>query len=251
MASGSQMSSILKALKKLEQDADTTSGVPSKIIVRSTNRLRIRPIITQSLIIVMTIAIFAAIGFIISRPAMSPRQSPAPEAGISQKTMEKAMLKTDQIRKESLPQQSVALQIKTPIPMVTSPSPSNESAKPVDKIEKPLTIGIDAKTVKLDNAHTGVEKPSASPPKSKAYYSEPIHSDVPPPTEIIEINDEAGLKLRAISWSANVNKRIVVINGQICREGEHVNGFIVKQINPSDVIVSNESTSGKLSFKIR
>lgn len=223
------MSSILKALKKLEQDADTTSGVPASIIAGSTDRPRIRPIITKSLIIVTTIAIFAAIGFIISRPAISPRQSPAPEAGISQKTMEKAMLKTDQIHKESLPQQ-----------MVTSPSPSNESAKPVDTIEKPLTIGIDAKTVKLDYAHTGVEKPS-----------EPIHSDVPAPTEIIEINDEAGLKLQAISWSTNVNKRIVVINGQICREGEHVNGYIVKQINPSDVIVSNESTSGKLSFKIR
>ena len=233
------MSSILKALKKLEQDADSTSGVPARIIAGSTNRPRIRPIITKSLIIVTTIAIFAAIGLII-RPAISPRQSPAPEAGISQKTVEKAMLKTDQIRKESLPQQ-----------MVTPPSPSNESAKPVDTIEKPLTIGIDAKTVKLDYAHTGVEKPSASPPKSKAYYSEPIHSDVPAPTEIIEINDEAGLKLQAISWSANVNKRIVVINGQICREGEHVNGYIVKQINPSDVIVSNESTSGKLSFKIR
>jgi len=202
------VSSILKALKKLEQDADTTSGVPASIIAGSTNRPRIRPIIIQSLIIVTTIAIFAAIGFIISRPAISPRQSPAPEAGISQKTMEKAMLKTDQIHKESLPQQ-----------MVTSPSPSNESAKPVDIIEKPLTI--------------------------------PIHSDVPAPTEIIEINDEAGLKLQAISWSANVNKRIVVINGQICREGEQVNGYIVKQINPSDVIVSNESTSGKLSFKIR
>ncbi|MCD4764261.1 MAG: general secretion pathway protein GspB [Desulfobacterales bacterium] len=201
------MSSILKALKKLEQDADSTSGVPARIIAGSTNRPRIRPIITKSLIIVTTIAIFAAIGLII-RPAISPRQSPAPEAGISQKTMEKAMLKTDQIRKESLPQQ-----------MVTSPSPSNESAKPVDTIEKPLTI--------------------------------PIHSDVPAPTEIIEINDEAGLKLQAISWSANVNKRIVVINGQICREGEHVNGYIVKQINPSNVIVSNESTSGKLSFKIR
>jgi len=201
------LSSILKALKKLEQDADSTSGVPARIIAGSTNRPRIRPIITKSLIIVTTIAIFAAIGLII-RPAISPRQSPAPEAGISQKTVEKAMLKTDQIRKESLPQQ-----------MVTPPSPSNESAKPVDTIEKPLTI--------------------------------PIHSDVPAPTEIIEINDEAGLKLQAISWSANVNKRIVVINGQICREGERINGYIVKQINPSDVIVSNESTSGKLSFKIR
>ncbi len=231
------MSSILKALKKLEQDADATSGISARIIAGHTKRPRIKPIITQSLIIVTTIAIFAVIGFIISRPAISP-QSPASEAEISHKTMEKAMLKADQIHKESLPQRSVAF--------------SNEPAKPVDTIKKPLTIEIDAKTVKLDYAaHTKVEKPSASPPKSKAYHSEPIRSDVSAPAEIIEINDGAGLKLQAISWSANANKRIVVINGQICREGEHVNGYVVKQINPSDVIVSNESMSGKLSFKIR
>ena len=113
--------------------------------------------------------------------------------------------------------------------MSTTPSPSNEPAKPVDIIEKP----------------------PVSPPKSKAYYSEPTHSDVPAPTEIIEINDNAGLKLQAISWSTNANKRIVLINGQICREGERVNGYVVKQINQADVMVSNGSTLGKLSFKIR
>ena len=232
------MSSILKALKKLEQDTDTTLGMQAGIIVKPTNRPGIRPVIIQSLIIVTTLAIFAAVGFIINRkPNIFPRQSPTPAVGISQKTMENAMLKTDQIRKESLPQQPVAFR--------------NEPAKPVDIIKKPLSIGIDAKTVKLEDTHTGVEKPQVSPPKSKAYYSEPIHSDVPAPTEIIKINDNVGLKLQAISWSTNANERIVVINGQICREGEHVNGYVVKQINPSDVMVSNGSTSGKLSFKIR
>ena len=249
------MSSILKALKKLEQNTDITSGAPARIIAEYTNRPRIKPIIAQSLIIVTTIAIVAAIGFIISRLAIFPGQSLSPEAEISQKTMEKAMLKTNQTRKESLPQQSVALQIKDPLPtaMATSHSLSNESAKSIDIIEKPLTIGIDSETVKLDYAstHTRVEKPSISPSKSQTYYSEPILSDIPAITEIIEINDEAGLKLQAISWSANANKRIVVINGQICKEGDRVNGYVVKQINPSDVIVSNESMSGKLSFKIR
>lgn len=210
------MSSILKALKKLEQDADTTLGMPTVISVKPTDRPGIRPVIVKSLIIVTVLAIIAAVGFIINRkPAISPKQSPA--------------IKTDQIRKESLPQQPVALRIKTPIPMATTPSPSNEPAKPVDIIEKP----------------------PVSPPKSKAYYSEPTHSDIPAPTEIIEINDNAGLKLQAISWSTNANKRIVVINGQICREGERVNGYIVEQINQADVMISNGSTSGKLSFKIR
>lgn len=210
------MSSILKALKKLEQDADTTLGMPTVISVKPTDRPGIRPVIVKSLIVVTALAIIAAVGFIINRkPAISPKQSPA--------------IKTDQIRKESLPQQPVALRIKTPIPMATTPSPSNEPAKPVDIIEKP----------------------PASPPKSKAYYSEPTHSNVPAPTELIEINDNAGLKLQAISWSTNANKRMVVINGQICREGERVNGYIVKQINQADVMLSNGSTSGKLSFKIR
>ncbi|MCJ7616856.1 MAG: general secretion pathway protein GspB [Desulfobacterales bacterium] len=76
-------------------------------------------------------------------------------------------------------------------------------------------------------------------------------SDVPAPTEIIEIDDNVGLKLQAISWSTDANKRMVVINGPICREGERVNGYIVKQINQADVMISNGSTSGKLSFKIR
>jgi hypothetical protein len=207
------LSSILKALKKLEQDADTTSGIPPGIIVKPADHSGIRPAIARSLIIVTALAIIAAVGFIINRrPAIYPRQSIAPAASIS---------------------------------------PSNETAKPPDLIKKPLPIGIDTKTTKLDDAHKGVEKLPVSPPKSKAYYSEPIHSDIPAPTEIIEINDHTDLKLQAISWSTDANKRMVVINGQICREGESVNEYVVKQINPSDIIVSNGSTSGKISFKIR
>jgi len=216
------LSSILKALKKLEQDADTTLAMPAGIIVKPTDRPVIRPVIVKSLIIVTALAILAAVGFIINRkPAISGKQSPA--------------IKTDQIRKESLPQQPVELRIKTPIPMETAPSPSNEPAK----------------TAKLDDAHKNVERPPVSTPKSKAYYSEPTHTDVPAPIEIMEINDNVSLKLQAISWSTDANKRLVVINGRIYREGEHVNGYVVEQINQADVLISNGSTSGKLSFKIR
>jgi len=232
------LSSILKALKKIERAADTPLGMPAGIIEKPTDRPGIRPVIVKSLIIVTALAIFAAVGFIINRkPAISTNQSPA--------------IKTDQIRKESLSQQPVELRIKTPIPMSTTPSPSNEPAKPLDIIEKPQPIGIDEKTVKPDDAHKRVERPPVSTPKSKAYYSEPTHSDVQAPTEIMEINDNIGLKLQAISWSMDANKRMVVINGQICREGERVKGYIVKQINQADVIISNGSMSGKLFFKIR
>jgi len=207
------LSSILKALKKLEQDADTTLGMPAGIIVKPTDRPWIRPVIVKSLIIVTALAILAAVGFIINRkPAISHKQSPAPAARIS---------------------------------------PSNKPAKPVDIIEKLPTIEIDAKTIKFDDAHKRVERPPASSQKSKADYSEPPHPDVPALTEIMEINDNVDLKLQAISWSTDANKRMVVINGQICRVGERVNGYIIKQINKADVIISNGSTSGKLSFRIR
>jgi len=231
------LSSILKALKKLEQDDDTTLAMPAGISVKSINSPWTSSVIVKSLITVTALAILAAVFIINRKPVISSNQSPA--------------IKTDQIRKESLPQQPVELRIKTPIPIETAPSPSNEPAKPLDIIKKPLPIGIDDKTVKLDDTHKRVEKPPVSTPKSKADYSEPTHTDVPAPTEIMEINDNVGLKLQAISWSTDTNKRMVVINGKICRKGERVNGYIVKEINQADVLISNGSTSGKLSFKIR
>jgi len=207
------LSSILKALKKLEQDADTTLAMPAGISVKTTDSPWTSPVIVKSLIFVTALAILTALGFIISKKAaIPPKQSQTPGANIS---------------------------------------PSNEPAKPLDIIKKPLPIGIDDKTVKLDDTHKRVEKPRVSTPKSKADYSEPTHTDVPAPTEIMEINDNVGLKLQAISWSTDTNKRMVVINGQICRKGERVNGYIVKQINQADVLLSNGSTSEKLSFKIR
>jgi hypothetical protein len=66
-----------------------------------------------------------------------------------------------------------------------------------------------------------------------------------------EIDQSAGLDLQAISWASGAHHRLAVINGTLCRENESVNGYTIKQINPDDVIVSNGAVTGKLVLKIR
>lgn len=65
------------------------------------------------------------------------------------------------------------------------------------------------------------------------------------------LDPAAGLTLQAISWSTDPARRLAVINGRICREGEPVDGYVLVRINPDNVLLSDGRTSGRLIFKIR
>lgn len=67
----------------------------------------------------------------------------------------------------------------------------------------------------------------------------------------ISVIEDPGLSLQAISWSADPEKRLAIINGKICREKEHVGGYVIDAINTGDVVVSKGGKAGKLVFKIR
>ncbi len=62
------------------------------------------------------------------------------------------------------------------------------------------------------------------------------------------LSSSAGLQLQAISWSRDPGKRIAVINGCICKEKSMVDGFLVWRINPDDVIVAVGETKKRLVF---
>lgn len=66
-----------------------------------------------------------------------------------------------------------------------------------------------------------------------------------------EIGDAAGFKLQAISWSPSPARRIAVINNRICHEGETVEGYVIKEITPDAVFMKKGSNIGKLSFALR
>lgn len=73
-----------------------------------------------------------------------------------------------------------------------------------------------------------------------------------PQTETnIPVLNDPGISLQAISWSADPDKRLAVINGKICREKEPIGGYVLDAIHAADVVVSKGGKSGKLVFKIR
>lgn len=85
----------------------------------------------------------------------------------------------------------------------------------------------------------------SSPSTSTATVTPPATPEFP------ELDPSAGVSLQAISWSPDPARRLAVINGRLCREGESVEGFVLVRINPDDVLLSGGRVSGRLVFKIR
>lgn len=88
-----------------------------------------------------------------------------------------------------------------------------------------------------------VPKPDSS--RSSAAVSSPAVPEFP------ELDPSAGLTLQAISWSPDPARRLAVINGRLCREGESVDGYALVRINPDEILLSDGRISGRLVFKIR
>ena len=62
---------------------------------------------------------------------------------------------------------------------------------------------------------------------------------------------DTDIKLQAITWSAEPGKRIAVISNRILRQGEMVDGFLVDTINQDDVILNDKGKKWKLLFRIK
>ena len=65
--------------------------------------------------------------------------------------------------------------------------------------------------------------------------------------EIPQLNDP-NMKLQALTWSREPNKRIAVVNNRILREGETVSGYLLVTINQDDVVLGQDGKRWKLLF---
>ncbi|UCF93783.1 MAG: general secretion pathway protein GspB [Desulfobacterales bacterium] len=63
--------------------------------------------------------------------------------------------------------------------------------------------------------------------------------------------EDSDLKLEAIAWSSDATGRLAVINGHVVREGESVEGFIVRQIRQEDVVLNDGKQSWRLEFGLQ
>lgn len=76
-------------------------------------------------------------------------------------------------------------------------------------------------------------------------------SSKPDGTVDTKILNDVNVKLQAISWSANPGKRLAVINNSIVRQGDRVGSYIVTQINKDDVLVRQQKEIWILPFRPR
>lgn len=229
------MSSILRALKKLESEmphpADVLS-LPRKIDTKKTisrqakRLLRLRVL---SIALGGAVVLTAALWFITSQNASRFRK-PAPDASrntagasgvttpVASKAKKQKMLSTIAKVIKDTPQKAVNQVDKALIPTASPP-----------------------KTVSRDKAERGSKVAAIRTPSRKADLR---------PKSLTPI-EGTQLILQAISWDKNSENRIAVINNRIVREGESVDGFIVTLIGEDDVSVRKGGNEWKLMFRLK
>ena len=86
----------------------------------------------------------------------------------------------------------------------------------------------------------------APPPTAKA---SPLAS-VPPPSggSLPPLPAEIDLNLQAVSWAARAQDRIAVVNGQIMRQGDDIEGYTVRDIDADAVILCRSGECYRLAF---
>lgn len=241
------MSSVLRALQKLEQEAYAASGMPGKPGVKTGHgfQLHVNPVRQYRLLVALALllliltglaAMFAGKTLLFPAAAIEPTATRLASPEIRQEPpvihAEPSEMSPES---EGLSPEIVA----TPPVQVVAQSSDQDAGIPADIIEDDATYRV----INKDTVLPAEADPVFS--RSSGAVSAPAAEDFP------ELDPSAGLTLQAISWSADPARRLAVINGRLCREGEPVDRFVLVRINPEDVLLSDGRISGKLVFKIR
>jgi hypothetical protein len=134
----------------------------------------------------------------------------------------------------------------TDAPEVTAaqrPAPTAQAARPAVRAvpkETPQTPPVERPPALPQRAASAREAPPASrPPAARA------------PEDNLSRLEDSKLKVMAIAWHGQATRRIAVINGHIVKEGESVDGYTITQIRKDDVIVSDGSRSWRVQFALK
>ena len=277
------MSSILKALKKIEGQAPAPQSFPAlpdsvdaKQAVNSNARKRWlqRRYITVSLVL-LVIAVIAVIVFQQRRFVTSkifPTGAPAPK---QKKT--KAPEEKSKIFKAKISPTAVKQAIKKPAPK----RPDRQQIKTVAPGEKTKKIRTNTRslgsrvdvgqqppkpmpTISSKQLPSGTISNKSSPKQSSRQELTPSKKSIagkriapsqpaakaqkPSPAKTYAKLNDSKIKLQALAWSSDAARRIAVINGRIVREGESMDGYQISQIRQEDVVVSDGRQSWSLEF---
>ena len=242
------MSSILKALKKLE-DENPPKGRSVIWASGSGPRGPVRRLdVSSGWPAMLGWGLLAAVA-LLAAGGLYLFLSPAPEG--DGRTAEMAARPVVKPIQEPLPADIAVLTPSEPMPPArpedTSPStPPEQQAVPAPEDTPPA-------------ARKAVPSPTAPAPAAKRVPAQPRKS--PPPRPPASVPDRSAtvdlpvlttdLKLQAVSWASAPGDRLAVINGSIMREGTTLEGYLIQRIDRDEVVVRKAGEEWKLVFKLK
>lgn len=91
--------------------------------------------------------------------------------------------------------------------------------------------------------------PDSGPATRTASRKTASRKSAAPRTPVYQRSDH-GLTLQAIAWDPDARKRFAVINNQIVRQGQRVDGKLVERIAEDELIVAQGGKRWKIEFRI-
>ncbi len=218
------MSSILKALKKLEEETPRYGdSQPYPVDTKKTVENGVNKKQTYYklfLILFSAIIIVSASLFLLTRQTTSKgKNTPASVLVI----------------RKAIPPRPKRENVK--IASVPDLKPRKKHARPSNRIKK-----------NLPGSRQGKIPASRKVMKEKSYGDDRTKPKSARSTIPFKSAGGSGLKLQAIAWSSDSKKRIAVVNGRILREGSSIEGALIIKIDKNDVSFQKGGEQWKQKF---
>jgi hypothetical protein len=259
------LSSILKALKKLERnppDQDLyqawSEQIDHKEAVTGRVKKKWRTVkLMRSVLLVLLLAAVGWFGFsqrqrlfqlVSSAKTLESQPDTRSKGAISRKptTNDQTTVKPIQAAPTTMKPAGRSAKAETP-----SPSPQTNRLSPPPK---DLNSAARDSTIAALKPETSVSRQALFPHEAASGLPSRSNKSPLPRTnaqDSLTSFSQSSLKLQAIAWADDVQRRLAVINGHILREGGSVDGFVIKQIRRDDVVVSDGKESWKLEFELQ
>jgi hypothetical protein len=282
----SPLSSILKALKRIEGQPPSAEAFPAlpdsidaKQAVNSTARRRWRRRRIMAMALVLSIAAGGAViafqnrKYLISKifpaspPATNQQRSPAKgekskifKAKISPAAVSKPQKKS-RPKRSTQPVKKKTASEPEPGKIRSFSPPGKSPGTAAEHTSRSGSAASNLRPQRKTTAYKPVSPPSSSKkftPSKKSIAGKRTASrksvvapkKKPQARTYARLTDDK-LKLQALAWSSDASRRMAVINGRIVREGESTDGYQIHQIRKEDVVVSDGRQSWRLEFGLK
>jgi Type II secretion system protein B len=174
-------------------------------------------------------------------PLPTPSQDPKSMVGISNP---ETVISDDTpiIQPKSPEAESAGAEIKTESGPVMESKPDMESENEI--IEKPA-----ADKAIPETGSPVITREKDTPDSNAGSMQEMADQEEKP--EPLDRLEGVGLKIQAISWGETPQERLAVINNQVLREGDGIEGYQISHINPDDIVLRRGGKSYQLDFSLK